>query len=122
MKETTLIRICIVSIVIGLLIIYYSNKSFVPETVPINQVSEDYNFIKIRGAVNRVVTSKSGTTFMEVSDGTGDINIVIFKDSILNIDEIKTDNFIEILGRPEKYKEKMEIIASKIQLVKSDLA
>jgi len=122
MKETTLIRICIVSIVIGLLIIYYSNKSFVPETVPINQVSEDYNFIKIRGTVNRVVTSKSGTTFMEVSDGTGDINIVIFKDSILNIDEIKTDNFIEILGRPEKYKEKMEIIASKIQLVKSDLA
>ena len=122
MKEKTLIRICIVSIIVGLFVMYYSNKSFVPDTITINQVSEDYNFIKIRGAVNRVVTSKSGTTFMEVSDDTGDISIVVFKDSILNIDEIKTDNFIEILGRPEKYKEKMEIIASKIQLVKSDLA
>lgn len=121
MKEKTLIRICIVSIIIGLFIMYYSNKSFVPETIPINQVSEDYNFIKVRGNVNSVVTSKSGTTFIEVSDDTADINIVVFKHSILNIDEIKTGNFIEIIGTPQKYKEKMEIIANKIQLVKSDL-
>lgn len=120
MKERTLIKICIISIIVGLIIMYYTNRLFVPEDIFINQISESSNFVKIRGYVNGIETSESGTTFIEVSDETGRIDVVVFKNSVINIGDVKIGSFVEIVGRPEKYKEKMEIIANKIQLIRSD--
>ena len=52
---------------------------------------------------------------LKVKDDTGTIDVVIFKNSIKNIENITSGKTFKIKGKPEKYKEKMEIIATAIQ-------
>ncbi len=94
---------------------FVANRMIQPKEMKINEVSETQNYVKIKGKVTKVTFSKSGTTFLKVKDDTGEIDVVIFKNSIEDVSWIKTGSIVEILGKPERYKEKMEIIASQIK-------
>ncbi len=115
MKESILIKICLLSVIVGIIIMFLSSRIIGPKETKIKDISEKYNYIKISGKVVEVSTSKSGTTFLKVKDDTGVIDVIVFKGSIKNIENIKTGKEIGIIGKPEKYKEKMEIIASSIE-------
>jgi len=115
MKESLLIKICLVSVVIGIVMMFISSKTIHPKEIKIEDISEKYNYVKIIGKITEVSTSKSGTTFLKIKDDSGTIDGIIFKNSIKNLDVIKSGKKIEVIGKPEKYKEKMEIIISSIQ-------
>ena len=115
MKESLLIKICLVSVFLGIAIMFLSSIIIKPKEIKIKDVSEDYNYLEISGKVTQVSTSKSGTTFLKIRDDTGVIDVVIFKNSIKDVENIKSGQEVKITGRPEKYKEKLEIIASSIQ-------
>ena len=115
MKENLLIKICLVSVVIGIIIMFVSSKTIHPKEIKIKDISEKYNYIKIVGKITEVSTSKSGTTFLKIKDDSGTIDAIIFKNSIKNLDNIKSGEKIEVIGKPEKYKGKMEIIINSIQ-------
>lgn len=115
MNESLLIKICLLSVIIGITIMFLSTRIIKPKETKIKDISEKQNYVEISGKVIQVSTSKSGTTFLKVKDDTGEIDIVIFKNSIKDVDKIKSGQEIKITGKPEKYKEKMEIIVSSIQ-------
>ena len=94
---------------------FVSNRMIQPKEIKINDISENQNYIKIKGKVTKVSTSKDITTFLKLKDDTGSIDVVIFKNSIDDVSWIKAGNIIEVLGKPEKYKNKLEIIASQIK-------
>ena len=113
MKEKTLVRICLVSVFIGILIMFFSNRLIGPKEVKLSEISKDSNYVKIKGNVSEVHESNSGTLFLKLTDGTGCIDVVVFKDSIENV-SIDSGEFIEVIGKPQEYKGKIEIIASQI--------
>ena len=115
MKESVLIKICLLAIATGIVIMFLSTKIIRPKIFKIKDISEKQNYVEISGKIIQVSTSKSGTTFLKIKDDTGTIDVIIFKNSIKNINEIKTGREVTITGKPEKYKEKMEIIVSSIQ-------
>ncbi len=115
MKESLLIKICLISVISGIILMFLSTIFFKPKDFKIKDINEKINYVKITGKIVQKSVSKSGTIFLKIQDDTGTIDIVVFKDSIKNIDEVKSGQEVEVTGKPEKYKEKMEIIASSIQ-------
>ena len=115
MKEKNLIRICVITVFIGIIVMFLSSKIVRPKDVKIKDISEKYNYIRVDGIITEISSSKSGTTFLKIKDETGNIDAIIFESSIQNSDKIKIGQKVEIIGKPEKYKEKMEIIISSIQ-------
>ena len=115
MKESLLIKICLVAVIAGILIMFFSTKLIKPKETKIEDISEKQNYVEISGKIIEISRSKSGTTFLKIKDDTGIIDAVVFKDSIKNIEEIKSGQEVIVKGKPEKYKEKMEIIVSSIQ-------
>ena len=115
MKENVLIRICLLVVIAGIIIMFLSTRFIQPKEIKIKDISEKQNYVKISGKVIQISTSESGTTFLKIKDDTGTKDATIFKDSIKNLEEIKSGTKIEIIGKPQKYKEKMEIIVSSIQ-------
>lgn len=114
MREETLMRICLIVALVGIVIMFSGNKITEPKIVMISDVTESENYVKLKGFVDRLQISSSGTTFIKLKDESGDIDVVIFKDSIENVNEIKTGDLIEVLGKVQKYKGKLEVIASRI--------
>lgn len=94
---------------------FFANKMIEPKEVNISQVSEEFNFLRIRGKITEVSVSKSGTTFLKVKDDSGIIDVVIFKNSMVDMPDAKAGEFVEVLGKPQKYKGKLEIIATQIK-------
>jgi len=115
MKENLLIKICLLSVFIGIIMMFLSTKLVHPKEIKIGYITEKYNYVEISGKITQISTSKSGTTFLKIRDDSGIIDAVVFKNSIKNLEGIKSGQKIKVIGRPEKYKEKMEIIVSSIQ-------
>lgn len=91
------------------------NKTVGIKKISISELTEDMNYVMITGKISSKYTSKSGTTFLKVSDEDSMIDVVVFKGSVKNIDKIKTGDFVKIIGKVERYREKLEIIAAKIE-------
>ncbi len=121
MNEQTLSKISLVFAIAGIGLIYIANKSFESEVIAINDVSETMNYMTIRGKINEKFTSKSETVFLKVSDDSGTIDVVIFKNSLTDIGDLKVGMNIEVSGKPDIYRGKIEIIANRIQVLNSDL-
>lgn len=94
---------------------FLSNKFFSVKEIKIKDISEKYNYIEISGKITEVSISNSGTTFLKIKDESGSIDALIFKDSVKNLEEIKIGEEIKILGKPQKYKEKLEIVVTSIR-------
>ena len=103
------------SVVVGIIVMFLSTRIMGPKETKIEDISEKQKYAQISGKITEISTSKSGTTFLKIKDDTGTIDCVVFKNSIKNINEIKTGQEVIVTGKPEKYKEKMEIIVSSIQ-------
>lgn len=115
MNEKKLVILCLIISISGIIIIFIANKLIEPKYLKISEVNLNYNYIKINGTVSSVFTSKTETTFIKIKDDTGIIDVVIFKDGI-NTTLLKPGMSIEVIGRPQKYKEKIEIIPINIKL------
>lgn len=92
---------------------FFSIKFNQPPVLKINQITLDKNMIKVSGNVVKI--TRSETTFIQLKDETGSVDVVVFKGAIKNIDQIKIGEKVEVLGKPQKYKEKIEIVAVSIK-------
>jgi len=114
MKENQLIKISLISIFLGLILIFIAQKNIKTEKIKIKDVSEKYSYVEITGKVADISVSKTGTTFLKIEDETGRIDAVIFKNSINYQENITIGKTIKIGGKPQKYKDKLEIIVNSI--------
>jgi exonuclease VII large subunit len=114
MNEKTLVVVCILASVIGIAIMMLSNILFQPKTTMISDIEEKMNFVLTEGFIINIRTSKSGTSFIRVEDSSGILNVVVFKNSIKGIDNLKENDKIMVQGKPEIYEGSLELIATKI--------
>ena len=120
MEEKTLIYLCLFAVKSGIFLIFLSNKLFQPELVNVSDITTDYNIVRIQGKITSLTVSKSETVFIKLTDSTGTIDVVVFKGT-LDVSDFSEGAEVQIIGRPDLYKGKIEVIANDIQLLKSDL-
>ena len=120
MEEKTLIKLCLVTVVFGIVFMFSANKLIKTPLVNISDINTEYNVVRIKGEVSSITVSESETTFIKLKDLSGTIDVVVFRNSLAT-SQLKAGMLIVVLGKPDIYKGEVEIIASQIQVVDSDL-
>lgn len=109
-----ILKISIITAVIGIISLYVLTQIFREEVVKIEDLKLG-QIERISGMVTSVYVSRNMHVFLKVADNTGEIAVVVFENN--NIDEaydIEIGDEISVLGRIDEYKGKMEIIAKEI--------
>ncbi len=115
MEDKTLIKLCILSASIGLvLLIIISDKLEIP-TANIASISKkDINkAIQIKGTIDEAI-NKGTISIAKIEDKTGKIEVILFKSSNLRL---KKGSFVKIDGKVSLYNQKLQIIAEKVRII-----
>jgi RecJ-like exonuclease len=71
---------------------------------------------KITGMITSVYTTKDRHVFLKVADSTGEITVVAFNNSDIDVlYELESNDHVSVLGKVDAYKGKLEIIAKEIK-------
>ena len=111
-----LIKISITVAIIGVVALFFIVKYQQQNTVKISDL-EQGQIERITGMINSVYISKDGHTFLKVTDSSGEISVVAFKSSNIDVYDLEIGDQISILGRVEEYKGSLEIIAKEIKKI-----
>ena len=97
---------------IGLIALWFLSA---PQTINIADVRIGEQ-ARIAGVVEKVFVSAKGNVFLTVSDGTGEISVVLFNSHKFR-KHFERDQLIEATGMIKEYKGKTEIIAREIKVL-----
>lgn len=111
-----LIKISITVAIVGIIALFFIVKYQQQNTVKISDL-EQGQIERITGMINSVYVSKDGHTFLKVTDSSGEISVVAFKSSNIDVYDLELGDQISVLGRVEEYKGSLEIIAKEIRKI-----
>lgn len=116
MKEKTLLKIALITSLLGLLILYLISGSIELKEKNIEKITIENKdeFVKLSGIVSNLVNSEK-VMILEITQPQ-EITVVLFKNENKSI-MINEGNEIEVFGRVDEYNGKMEIIAERVRVV-----
>ena len=112
-----IVKISVVIAVAGIASLFLISSIFAEEITSVSDLKIG-QMDKIRGMVTSIYVSRDSHVFLKVADNTGEIDVVAFKSS--NIDlayELEVGEEVSVFGRVEEYKDNLEIIAQEISKV-----
>ena len=117
MKENTLLKIALITSLLGLLILYLISDNIEIKEKNIEKITIENKdeFVKLRGIVNKVIDTEK-VTIMEITQPQ-QITVVLFKNENKTM-QIQQGNEIEIFGKVDEYEGKLEIIADRLRVIK----
>ncbi|MFH0868237.1 MAG: hypothetical protein V1831_02905 [Candidatus Woesearchaeota archaeon] len=117
MKEKTLLKVALICSLLGILFLYLISGNMEIKEKNIEKITLDNKdeFIKLKGIVSNVVDTEK-VVIMEITQPQ-QITVVMFKDENKSM-PIYTGNEIEVIGKVDEYKGKMEIIADRVRVVR----
>jgi RecJ-like exonuclease len=115
MKEKTLLKIAIISSLIGILILLYISEHIEIKEFKISEITRDKldERVKIKGDII-AIKETPGLYILTLKDKTSSIPIVIFKEEPLSLEH---GMLIEIQGIVIEYKGIIEIQAEEIKII-----
>ena len=115
MQEKTLLKISLITSLVGILILLIILDKIDVSDSNINQVNKTFldKQVKIKGEITRI-TETPGLYIINVKDNTGNMDIIIFKEEKL---ELEKGSVIEVQGQVTEYQGKLELIAKKVVIL-----
>ncbi len=115
MQEKTLLKISLITSLVGILILLIILDKIDISDSNINQVNKTFldKQVKIKGEITRI-TETPGLYIINIKDNTGSMDIIIFKEEKL---ELEKGNIIEVQGQVTEYQGKLELIAKKVVIL-----
>lgn len=120
MQDGTLLKLSLATSLIGLVLLFVFAQAIEAESVEIADVDKSSIGRNIELFVNvESFYSSNGNYFLKVSDKTGNITAVLFKQTATNFDmvKLKKKQQIKLSGKISEYKGNLELIADKIEYV-----
>ena len=112
MKESTLLKVSLISALVGILILFvFSSKMDLSDSIisGIDQ-NDDSSLVKINGVVTEV-SVRNSTTIINVAQ-LDKISVFVFNSDV----ELIRGDYIEVTGKMQEYEGKTSLIADKIVL------
>ncbi len=125
MEEKSLRNIAICCSIFGLVAIFFVSERLELQKTGIGEISigDLGKNVRVCGTIDSRFVSDNGHIFLRLSDGTDSINIVVFSDTVKNLERYKIDvhelekgGSICVIGYIDEYKDEMEIIGKKISV------
>lgn len=114
MKENTLLKIALISSLIGLIALYFISDKLDIKHYSLTKINSNVgDDVKLKGIVKNVRKSDK-VTFIEVEQNVPSNIVVLGRENI----NITSGDFVEVIGEVQEYKGGEEIIANRIRVVK----
>lgn len=119
MEDHTIFKIALAMSVVGLVGMISSADLIMAREIKISEINRGMldEDVSVEGVVVDVKkSSRSNTYFLDITDGTGKISLVIFESSAVDLEEnnmsmSNLDNRrVKVVGKVEEYQGKMELI------------
>lgn len=112
-----ILKISIIIAILGLIGLFFITRVSSEQVISIEDLKIG-QMERITGMVTSAYVSRGGHTFLKVADNTGEIKVVAFEGSNIEIaPELEVGDEVSVFGRVEEYKGEMEIIAKDIRKV-----
>jgi|TARA_Y100000310_G_scaffold345214_1_gene462761 DNA/RNA endonuclease YhcR with UshA esterase domain len=117
MKEKTLLKIALVTSLLGLLTLYVISDNITLSQTSIEKITLENKdeMIKIKGLVNKVIDTEKVTIINIIQPQ--EITVVLFKEENTTT-KIKENNEVEIIGKVDEYEGKLEVIAHRARIIR----
>ena len=112
-----IVKISVVIAIVGIVSLFFISTIFAEEATDISDLKIG-QMERVNGMVTSIYVSRDSHVFLNVADKTGDIDVVAFKSS--NIDlayDLEVGDEISVMGRVEEYQGDLEIIAKEISKI-----
>ena len=112
MEEENLLKVSLICSLTGILVLLLISESIEIKEYKIKDINRKLlnKDIKIKGTITRI-TETPGLLIFEVNDQTGTLTVIAFKEEPINITK---DQKVEIEGKVQEYKNKLEIVTNQI--------
>jgi len=121
MKDRYILAAALAFSILGTALLWYSAASIEPDQVSIGEVgSEDCGrAVVIEGLIIDVGSSKGGSVFLELSDGTGKIDVPLFPDVAGKIEKrtLVNGRRIKVSGIVGEYEGNLQVVPSRAESV-----
>ena len=117
MKEKNLLKIALISSLIGILILFITSQNISVQEKTISRITlEDVDKkVKIKGSVEKVINTEKVAIINIVQPQN--LDVVLFKEANVTLD-IQKDDFIEVIGKVEDYEGKLEVIGQRVRIIR----
>ena len=114
MNEKNLLRLAIITSIIGILILIIISEKITPAKIQISEITEKDidRVIKIKGEITSI-TQTDSLLILTIKDDTAEIKVTAFKEKDI---EIKKNQIAEIEGKITLYTNQIQIEADKIKI------
>jgi len=115
MKEKTLLKIAVISSLIGVLILVYISDSLSPKEYRISNLTRDKlgEFVDVKGSIS-TLRETPGLYIITLTDETFSIPVIVFKEENLTIEK---GSLIDVKGNVIEYNGMLEIQAEEIKSI-----
>lgn len=119
MNDEKILKICIITTIVGLLGIIILSGYVNPEKISINQITKSKidNQIELDAQIISIQQTKSKTTIIKLKDETGEINMVIFPTTNMNT-KLQNKEKINVICKVTQYNGQMELILEEPRNIK----
>jgi DNA/RNA endonuclease YhcR with UshA esterase domain len=126
MREERLTLICLLTSLLGLILIYFAAISLKPIETNVSQINPSLlgKTVKTTGVIVDRRSSKEGHIFLTISDNKSQIQVPLFSNFIkslsekLDLNQLKAGRKISVVGTVDEYMGDLQIIPRKPEDIK----
>ena len=112
MDERILLKIALISSIIGLMALFFIAQRIEITQTQIHSIDQTGQDVLIKGVVTRL-TDKEGLMFLEVTMPEK-ISVVMFKNNVIDVEK---GDAVEIRGKTQEFQGQKEIVADEVRIV-----
>ena len=126
-NDEIIFKVALITALIGMIGMLAFASYIEPKEIAINEITRNNigETVSVSGIVESVKLSSSGSScFIEINDGTGKINVIVFESTLVELEDAGNDlndfknHKVKIVGSITEYKSSMELILSNANSIK----
>ena len=119
MNERTLVKVCLIGSVLGIISLYFLSFMLIPLDAGAGQISRNHigRKVTLTGTIQDIRIHSSGHIFFELHDRTGSADVVMWEDTVeqLELSGVNMSRFVEgagitITGDVEYYRGGVQVV------------
>ena len=127
LNDKIIFKVALITSLIGIIGMLVFASYIEPKEIQIKDITRNNigETVAVTGVIESIKESSSGSScFMELNDGTGKINLIIFESTLVELKDAGNDlgsfrnHKVKVIGSITEYKSSMELILSNSNSIK----
>ena len=127
LNDRLIFKVALITSLIGIIGMLVFASYIEPKEIQIKEITRNNigETVAVTGVVESIKESSSGSScFMELNDGTGKINLIVFESTLVELQDAGNDldsfknHKVKVIGSITEYKSSMELILSNSNSIK----